>query len=231
LRDSYHVGVPYGKIDPSRLISGLRLTIDPSNKEISLGLDSGSLHSAEALLLARYFMYVQVYMHHVRRIYDIHLKDFLLAYLPGGKFSTNWKDFLARTDDEIMSALRLSVADKQSQHHELASRVIGRKHFRAVYEMISPHKLKCPTILEDALGFALKEFGVENVRCDAYSPKSEGNDFLVIMDDGSLRSSLDVSSVVPNLPRVEIGLIFVPQLLKVDAEKKIRKFVEKRLAE
>jgi len=231
LRDSYHVGVPYGKIDPSRLISGLRLTIDPSNNEIALGLDSGSLHSAEALLLARYFMYVQVYLHHVRRIYDIHLKDFLLAYLPNGKFSTNWKDFLACTDDEIMSALRLSVADNNSQYHELASRVVGRKHFRAVYEMIAPHKLKCPTILEDTVGFARQEFGDENVRHDAYSPKSEENDFLVIMDDGSLESSLDISSVVPKLPRVEIGLIFVPQSLKVEAEKKIRKFVEKSLEE
>lgn len=231
LRDSYHVGVPYGKIDPSRLISGLRVTIDPSNNEIALGLDSGSLHPAEALLLARYFMYVQVYLHPVRRIYDIHLKDFLVAYLPGGKFSVDWKEFLKVTDDEILGALRLSLADARDRNHELASRVIGRKHFRAVYELISPHKVKCPTILDDALQFAHREFGEENVRSDRYAPKSEANDFLVIMDDDSVVSSLDVSSVVPNLPTIEIGLIFLPTSLKLEGEKKIRRFVEKRLAE
>lgn len=231
LRDSYHVGVPYGKIDPSRLISGLRVTIDPSNNEIALGLDSGSLHPAEALLLSRYFMYVQVYLHSVRRIYDIHLKDFLVAYLPGGKFSVDWKEFLKVTDDEILSALRLSLADAGDRNHELASRVIGRKHFRVVYELISPHKVKCPTILDDALQFAHREFGEENVRSDRYAPKSEANDFLVIMDDGSVVSSLDISSVVPNLPKIEIGLIFLPPSLKLEGEKKIRSFVEKRLAE
>ena len=229
LRDSYHVGVPYGKIDPSRLISGLRVTIDPSNNEIALGLDVGSLHPAEALLLARYFMYVQVYLHSVRRIYDIHLKDFLLAYLPGSKFPSDWNEFLKLTDDEIMSALRLSLADTGDKNHELASRVIGRKHFRTVYELLSPHKLKSATIFDDAVEFAQREFGGENVRSDSYAPKSEGNDFLVIMDDGSVQSSLDISSVLPNLPRVEIGLIFLPLSLKVDGEKKIRTFVEKRL--
>jgi HD superfamily phosphohydrolase len=231
LRDSYHIGVPYGTIDPSRLISGLRVTIDPSNNEIALGLDSGSLHPAEALLLARYFMYVQVYFHSVRRIYDIHLKDFLLAYLPGGKFSVDWKEFLKVTDDEILSALRLSLADTSDKNHELAARVIGRKHFRTVYELISPHKLKCPTIFDDAVQFALGEFGEENVRSDSYTPKSEASDFLVIMDDGSPKSSLDISSVVPHLPTFEIGLIFLPPSLKVEGAKKIRSFVEKRLAE
>jgi HD superfamily phosphohydrolase len=214
LRDSYHVGVPYGKIDPSRLISGLRVTIDPSNNEIVLGLDSGSLHPAEALLLARYFMYVQVYLHNVRRIYDIHLKDFLLSFLPGGKFSVDWKKFLKVTDDEILSALRLSVADTSDKNHELACRVIGRQHFRTVYELISPHKVKCPTIFDDAVQFARDEFGDENVRSDTYPPKTEANDFLVIMDDGSIKSSLDISSVVPNLPTFEIGLILYLLLLK-----------------
>ncbi len=231
LRDSYHVGVPYGKIDPSRLISGLRVTIDPSNNEIALGLDRGSLHPAEALLLARYFMYVQVYLHGVRRIYDIHLKDFLLAHLPRGKFSVDWKEFLKLTDDEILSALRLSFGDAGDKNHELASRVIGRKHFRTVYELISPHKVKCPTIFDDAVEFARKEFGEENVRSDHYAPKSEANNFLVIMDDGSVESSLDISSVVPKLPTLEIGLIFLPPSLKVDGAKKIRTFVEKRLSE
>ena len=50
-----------------------------------LGVEEGGIHSAEALMLARYFMYTQVYFHPVRRIYDIHLRDFLREWLDDGR--------------------------------------------------------------------------------------------------------------------------------------------------
>ena len=106
LRDSWHAGVAYGRFDPVRLIDALRIVIDPSNDEIALGLDYGGIHSAEALVLARYFMYTQVYFHDVRRAYDLHLKDFLVSFLPGGKFSSDWNDMLRYTDHEVLVALR-----------------------------------------------------------------------------------------------------------------------------
>ena len=31
-------------------------------------------------------MYKQVYLHHIRRVYDIHLKDFLTEWLREGNF-------------------------------------------------------------------------------------------------------------------------------------------------
>ena len=96
LRDSYHAGVAYGRFDHFRLIDTLRILPRTSGEyegstEPLLGVEEGGLHSAEALLLARYFMYSQVYFHPVRRSYDIHLKDFLKKWLPGGKFPTDIK--------------------------------------------------------------------------------------------------------------------------------------------
>ena len=80
LRDSHHAGVAYGKFDHFRLVDTLRIL--PSQTEASqgapyLGTEKGGLHSAEALLLARYFMFTQVYFHPVRLAYDLHLADFL----------------------------------------------------------------------------------------------------------------------------------------------------------
>src|SRR4051794_11597962 len=49
LRDSWHAGVAYGRFDHQRLIDGLRTAIDPATEEITLGLDIGAIHSAEAL--------------------------------------------------------------------------------------------------------------------------------------------------------------------------------------
>ncbi len=73
LRDSLHSGVVYGKFDHYRLIDTLRVLpeTDESNAP-ALGIEAGGLQSAEALLLARYFMYSQVYFHSVRRVYEAH---------------------------------------------------------------------------------------------------------------------------------------------------------------
>ena len=65
LRDSHHAGVAYGKFDHSRLdrqpATATKAYADA--KEVGLGIEQGGLHAAEALLLARYFMYTQLYFH------------------------------------------------------------------------------------------------------------------------------------------------------------------------
>ncbi len=108
LRDSYHAGVAYGTFDHQRLINTLRIL--PTNYEESdepaLGLEAGGLESSEGLMIARHFMYKQVYLHHIRRVYDIHLKDFLIEWLPGGKFSTKLNKHLNMSDVEVLSAIR-----------------------------------------------------------------------------------------------------------------------------
>jgi HD superfamily phosphohydrolase len=79
LRDSHHTGVAYGKFDHYRLIDELRILPSvESASEAALGINGGGIYSAEALALARYFMFSQVYYHPIRLIYDHHLKDFLL---------------------------------------------------------------------------------------------------------------------------------------------------------
>ncbi|MDV7389865.1 hypothetical protein RZS08_00870, partial [Arthrospira platensis SPKY1] len=63
LRDSHHAGVAYGRFDHYRLIDTLRiLPMPPSGEgegqgEPALGVEEGGIQSAEALMLARYFMF------------------------------------------------------------------------------------------------------------------------------------------------------------------------------
>ena len=210
LRDSWHAGVAYGRFDPVRLIDGLRIVIDPSNDEIALGLDNGGIHSAEALVLARYFMYTQVYFHDVRRAYDQHLRDFLVTLLPGGKFSSDWNDMLRYTDHEVLVALREAAASTDHTHHTLACRMMSRQHFRTIYELSATHKKQNPNIFSEILDDAKNELGDENVRSDHYGPKSETNNFPVLLEDGTVASSLNESGVIAQIPAIEIGLIFAP---------------------
>ncbi len=152
LRDSWHAGVSYGRFDEDRLIAGLRAVIHPDNNEIALGLDVGSIHSAEALLLARYFMYTQVYFHDVRRVYDLHLRDFLQGWLDGGKFSADWEAMMNYTDHEVTAAIRRCATHPDHRLHELASRLVSRKHFRTVFELLGSYKERCPTIFRKPPG-------------------------------------------------------------------------------
>lgn len=224
LRDSWHVGVAYGRFDPDRLIDGLRLVIDPESDNITLGLDNGGIHAAEALLLARYFMYTQVYFHDVRRVYDQHLQDFLSAWLPGGKFPTAWEDLIKITDNEVLSAMSRALtdpADPAGPLYKLAARVMKRQHFRTVNTLVTSNKRKSPTIFDDVLIFAQETWGAENVRFSKYGPKSEANNFLVLNDDGSVENSIQASGVIANLPPIEVGLIFVHPEHKLEAKKKI----------
>ena len=100
LRDAYHAGAAYGRFDHYRLVDTLRILPSSQSEkkeqsmEPSLGVRIGGIQSAEAMMLARYLMYSQVYFHPVRRIYDIHLTDFLRDWLPEGVFSTDLIGFL-----------------------------------------------------------------------------------------------------------------------------------------
>ena len=89
LRDSYHTGVQYGRFDHFRLIDTMRILPPPqtggsdggASREPTLGIEDGGRESTEALLLARYAMFSQVYLHRTRRIYDLHLVDFAKQWL------------------------------------------------------------------------------------------------------------------------------------------------------
>ena len=129
LRDSIHIGVQYGRFDHHRLIDSLRIlpTTDYSTDEsvmppATLGLEQGGIQSAEALLLARYQMFSQVYLHPVRRVFDLHLKDFLREWLPGGRFTTQPKEFLELADVEVLAAIR-----KESKNGSDAAKRIAKR--------------------------------------------------------------------------------------------------------
>ena len=134
LRDSYHTAVGYGRFDHYRLIDTLRILPARPSGEPALGVEEGGLHSAEALMLARYFMYSQVYFHPVRRIYDIHLMDFLEEWLDGGKFSTDLEEHLRLTDNEVTSAIMESSRSAHASGRLHAQRIVGRAHYKLLYE-------------------------------------------------------------------------------------------------
>ncbi|GAB7387452.1 hypothetical protein BSNK01_12880 [Bacillaceae bacterium] len=67
LRDSHFAGVQYGRYDFHRVIQNL--TVHSQGGIWELAVDIGGLHAVEALVLARYFMFTQVYLHKTRQYF------------------------------------------------------------------------------------------------------------------------------------------------------------------
>jgi uncharacterized protein len=75
LRDSFMCGVPYGQFDLERLIH--TLTVYRSGETEQIVVTEKGQHAAEEFLLARYFMYWNVYFHKATRAAEALLEGLL----------------------------------------------------------------------------------------------------------------------------------------------------------
>ncbi|MDP2673540.1 MAG: HD domain-containing protein [Dehalococcoidia bacterium] len=222
LRDSHHAGVAYGRFDHFRLIDTMRIlpmpVPDDASPEPQLGVEEGGLHSAEALSLARYFMFTQVYFHHIRRIYDIHLQDFLKEWLPLGQFPIDAVGHLSRSDLEVSTAIAEAARNEETKGHVHARRIVKRDHFRVLWQRnpedltTNPDAGKC---ISDA---AATKFGTDNVRRDSHAQPGATIDFPVERRDGNVTSAQAISDVLPHIPSAAVDNVFVRRDLLDDAE-------------
>jgi uncharacterized protein len=221
LRDSLHAGVVYGKFDQYRLIDTLRILPETGCKsaEPVLGIESGGLDSAAGLILARYFMYSQVYFHPVRRAYDFHLQDFMCSWLGESGMPTCIEKFLKLTDNEVLVELRKAAEDPLHPSYDPADRIINRKHFRILYERNPNDSEKNPEAGVAVFKAASEKFGKENFRHDRYTQKGSGTEFPVKGRDGSITSSTAMSEIFQKTPLVNIDYVFVsPELLSAASD-------------
>lgn len=217
LRDSHHVGVAYGRFDHYRLIDTLRILPDPDSQEPALGVEEGGIQSAEALMLARYFMYSQVYFHAIRRIYDKHLIDFLKDWLDEGVFPIELEDHLALTDNEVTSALLDAAFDHTKAGHLHARRIIKREHFKQVYER-NPSDVETNPEAGEAVFAALTDrFGAKFFRHDRYQQQSGPPDFPVRLRNEDIVSSLAISDTLNSVPVVSVDWVFVDRAKRDEA--------------
>jgi uncharacterized protein len=131
LRDSLHAGVDYGRFDWKRLVNSVEVVQRPEGRGPGLGVSEGGYHAAEGLVLARYFMFTQVYFHKTRMAFDHHLHEALRLILPGGCFplpeGRELEEYLKWDDWRVLGAL----ANGEGGDH--GRRLIERDHFREVY--------------------------------------------------------------------------------------------------
>lgn len=207
LRDSLHAGVEYGRFDWRRLLHTVELTMEEEPLP-QVGVSEGGWHVAEALFLARYFMFTQVYFHKTRVAFNYHLRQTLGELLPGGRFpqpeGAELKEFL-RWDDWRVQGL---LAEGQGGEH--GRRLAQRDHFREVY-----HTPERPTRKDQAELRRVREtlgslIQTEQVASASWYNIKQDSDIRVISDNpGRPVSSLSaVSSMVGLLKPIKKIMLY-----------------------
>ncbi|NLO75993.1 MAG: HD domain-containing protein [Clostridia bacterium] len=164
-----------------------------------------------------------VYFHPIRRIYDIHLKDFLSKWLQNGKFSTNINNILDMTDNEVLVAIKEAAKDNTSPGHDPARRLLKREHFKLLYQR-APNDLKKNANANEVIFNAIKErYGEENVRRDSYAKNSTAYDFPVLCNDNRICSSYERSQNLQTIPVPSFDYIFIKPELIPEADDWLKK--------
>ncbi len=120
-------------------VTTLRLIIDKESSTPVLAIEDGGLHAAEALILARYMMFTQVYFQHTRRAYDKHLALAMKTLLeekygpdssvfPEPKTTEGILEYLKWDDWYVLGQISTG---KGGPHAEILR---SREHFRRIYE-------------------------------------------------------------------------------------------------
>ena len=216
LRDSLHLGVQYGRYDLDRIVATATAVEmrreDSDDVECRLAVTKGGWHAAVGLILARYFMFTQVYFHKTRVAFDIHLREALAHMLPDSVFPPPEGDgideYLKWDDWRVLGQL---VESKGGDHGQ---RLHRRRHFRQIWESSESPLAEAQTRL-DALRSALGDVLAAVERSEKSWYKTGNPDIQVATEDsGEVRPLSDYSPVIKQLreaPHRQIRLYALPE--------------------
>lgn len=218
LRDSLHAGVAYGQFDVRRLVDSLcilpgltgRGNGDPVPQ---LGIEEGGLRAAESLLLARYYMFNQVYLHRVRRALDYHLADYMVAYagayFDGGRFPTDPLAFIKVSDADIWAQMIKAAHDSSLPGHEPASHIVFRNPFKRVWQPTQKQIEDNPDIGKLVFELLSKQFDTRKIKHDYYPSKRATIDFPVLRENGTVQPATELSQILSSIPASTVDDVLV----------------------
>lgn len=142
LRDSHYCGVEYGTYDLDKLIDSL--TVVSIHDNMVLAIRQNGIQTVESFVLARYWMFIQVYFHKYRRLFDYYLSSFikelfLLEYERSGQYPKNLEDYLKMDDFFLFEKIKCyaqkedPVFDEQTICY-FAKRLYLRSHHKVVFD-------------------------------------------------------------------------------------------------
>jgi HD superfamily phosphohydrolase len=208
LRDSLFCGVRYGTYDLERLLDTVVPLADPVTGEWGIGVEEGGVHALEALVMARYYMFTQVYFNATGKALELHLNQWMKE--TGARWAADPEAFLAQDDVSVWTAMRASG----SLH---ARAVVEREHFPVAFETREHLTREEKERFEDLLPGLAERFGAGNLLLSnsAKDPhRMARSRVLVRLWDGSLETMERASQFIRHLSRIDRYRVYTPPPLR-----------------
>ena len=129
LRDSHYCGVNYGKYDLNRLIDSLTVYYNKQQNVKQLAIEKGGVHAFEEFVIARYFMFIQVYFHKTRRYLDKLLVNCIREILDHARYPAPVEEYLTWNDDLVIEKIYQNIECSKN-----AAKFVSREVMSCVYE-------------------------------------------------------------------------------------------------
>ena len=151
LRDSLFCGVSYGRFDVERLIR----TMLPHDRSPFVVIDYRGQMAVEGYILARYFMYWQVYYHKTTRGFECLLRklwEYVRSRYQDGRLGKDCvphalrpflegkvglNEYLLLDDCDVVSALKVWTASHDEILRDLATRILTRHRLKSIEFLIA----------------------------------------------------------------------------------------------
>jgi uncharacterized protein len=208
LRDSLFCGVRYGTFDLERLLDTMLPIADPESGDWGIGVEEGGVHALEALVMARYYMFTQVYFNVTGKAMELHLNEWLAEQ--GVRWAAEPEAFLAQDDTSVWSAMRVSA----SPH---ARALVERRHFPLAFETREHLTREEKERFEALLPELRAHFGPGSLLLSnsAKDPHRMGRSrVLVRRFDGSLEPMEQASQFIRHLSRIDRYRVYTPPELR-----------------
>lgn len=189
MRDSHYTGVAYGIIDYARIKSRIILWRN------RIAISESGISGAESMLIARYFMHLNVYKHHTKLIASHMLQDAIGLALENGDFDA--RQLADMRDEELMTELSESTSREAAA---LTRRVLERNLFKRAYYSAVNGGINTEEISDAIMraGFDREDFVMEVVSLGGGS-----NSMDVVGSDGNLVGKLaEVSPLIKRLNEI-----------------------------
>lgn len=226
LRDSYYAGVKYGVFDLDRIL--VMTTLYDKNDSPSFAIKEDGINAAEALIIARYMMFKQVYFQETRRICDFHANEYVKKLLnqsdlkgvfPEPTSKENLQEYLKWDDFYVWGQM---TQDRNDRH---VKALFERRHDRCIY---------CSTVFgekrfeenekierwKEKLKEKNIELWVDNADSNWY--KRDTEEIKILMTDGKLKNLSQLSQFLINLEKSPIVRLYVP----VDSVKQAKEIIK-----
>ena len=204
LRDSLFCGVRYGNFDLARLLDTMLPLQDLETREWGLGVAEGGVHTLEALVMARYYMFTQVYFNRVGKALELHFNEWLKEV--DQQWPADPEAFLELDDISTLTAMRRSASE-----HALA--VVERRYFPMVFETREHLSSEEKSRFEELVPRLAAEFGAAHILVShaAKDPHRLGESRVLVQRfDGQLEPMEEASHFVRHLGRIDRYRIYTP---------------------